>query len=129
MAVGDVLKRRINELSVASENKLGQDAFWIILRDIAVEEIQELYPGKVDSDTIVPIYYDILSSNLDSIPYYFQEKLPSNNQERFRVINRNMFTSNAFHLDGLANQKGIRAYKEINESKKGERIIYQGVRE
>lgn len=129
MAVGDVLKRRIDELSFASENKLGQDAFWIILRDIAVEEIQELYPGKVDSDTIVPIYYDILSSNLDSIPYYFQEKLPSNNQERFRVINRNMFTSNAFHPDGLANQKGIRAYKEINESKKGERIIYQGVRE
>lgn len=125
--VGDVLKRRIPELLNASTNKLGNDAFWVILRDIAKEEIISIYPHKIDSDTIVPIYYEILSSNLEFIPCYFQKKLDSNNQERFRVINRNLFTSNAFHTDGLANQKGIIAYKEINERKKGERIVYQGV--
>ena len=59
------------------------------------------------------------------MPLYFQEILPSNKQERFRVIIRNLFSSNAFHPDGLANQAGIYAYREVNEMKKGERIVYQ----
>ena len=124
--LGKVLESRLDELSCASTNINDDDAFWKVLRNIARDEIIELYPRKVDSDTIVPVYYEILSSNLDYIPDFFQEKLDSNNQERFRVINRNMFTSNAFHPDGLANQEGIIAYKEINEGKKGERIVYQG---
>lgn len=124
--LGEVLRSRIHELSMASTNKLGEDAFWVILRDIARDEILSIYPQKVDSDTIVPIYYEILSSNLDYIPDYFKQKLDSNNQERYRVINRNLFTSNAFHQDGLANQEGIKACKKINEGKKGERIVYQG---
>ena len=114
--LGDVLKSRIKELSKASTKKVGDDAFWVILRNIA----------KDDSDTIVPIYFEILSSNETYIPKYFKEKLDSNHQERYRVINRNLFTSNAFHPDGLANQEGITAYKDFNESKKGERIVYQG---
>ena len=61
-------------------------------------------------------------------PPYFLEKLSSNHQERYRVINRNLWSSNAFHPNGLANQKEILAYKEINEDKKGERIVYQGVK-
>lgn len=122
--LGDVLKRNLNKLKHASLKKVGNDAFWVILRDIAVEEIIE-YGGPIDSDTIIPLYYNIVCEKLDYIPNYFQEILPSNNQERFRVIIRNLFTSNAFHQDGLANQPGIYAYKEINESKKGERIVYQ----
>ena len=122
--LGDVLKREIFLLSSASTKKVGRDAFWIILRDIAVREIIE-YGMPIDSDTIIPLYYDILCDNLNYIPDYFQEILPSNNQERFRVITRNLFSSNAFHPDGLANQDGIYAYKEVNESKKGERIVYQ----
>ena len=59
------------------------------------------------------------------IPDYFQETLSSNHQERFRVIIRNLFSSNAFHPDGLANQPGIYAYKEINQYKKGKRIVFQ----
>ena len=124
--IGEVLKSRLHELTNASTKKVGDTAFWVILRDIAKDEIINLYPRKVDSDTIVPVYYEILSSNLEYIPEYFQEKLDSNGQERFRVINRNLFTSNAFHPDGIANQEGIIAYKELNESKKGERIVYQG---
>jgi hypothetical protein len=54
--------------------------------------------------------------------------LPSNKQKRYRVINRNLFSSNAFHADGLANHDYIEAYKEINADKKGERIVYKGVR-
>lgn len=126
MALGKVLQLRIGELKDSSENKFSPNAFWIKLRDIAKEEIQSVYPDKVDSDIIVPIYYDILSKNLDSIPPYFRMTLPSNGQERFRVINRNMFTSNAFNPEGLAHQKGIKADKYINESKKGLRVIYQG---
>lgn len=126
MAFGDVLRKKVYKLSEASKNKMSPNAFWIILRDIAKEDIIKLYPSSVDSDTAVPIYYQILLENSEMIPEYYKEKLASNNQERFRVINRNMFTSNAFHPDGLANQNGIVAHKEINESKKGERIVYQG---
>lgn len=124
--IGDVLKRNLNRISTANENKTNSNALWKILRDIAKEEIIELYPSKVDSDIIVPIYYLILKENLDYIPDFYKEKLKSNKQERFRVICRNIFSSNAFHPDGLANQKGIIAYKAINENKKGERIIFQG---
>ena len=124
MAIGDVLKRKINMLSYATTKKVGPNAFWIILRDIARDEIIE-YGGPVDSDIIIPIYYDILCDNLTYVPDYFQEILPSNHQERFRVIIRNLFSSNSFHPDGLANQPGIYAYKETNQFKKGERVVFQ----
>ncbi len=122
--LGDVLKREVYKLQYASTRKVGSDSFWMILRDIAVKEIIE-HNEPIDSDTIIPLYYDILCRNLNYIPLYFQQSLPSNGQERFRVIIRNMFSSNAFHPDGLANQAGIYAYKETNESKKGERVVYQ----
>lgn len=129
MAFGDYLREHIYLLQDASVKKVGSDAFWEILKRIAVQEILRVFPMRVDSDTAVPIYYEILSENEDQFPPYFSEKLSSNNQERYRVINRNLWTSNAFHPDGLANQKEISAYKEINENKKGERIVYQGVKE
>lgn len=122
--LGDVLRKKAHLLASASTKKVGQDAFWIILRDIAKEEIID-YGEPIDSDTIIPIYYKILKDNVHFIPPYFREILPSNNQERFRVLTRNLFSSNAFHPDGLANQKGIRAYPEVNESKKGNRIVFQ----
>lgn len=128
MAFGDVLKRSLNQLQNVSENKLANDAFWIVLRDIAVQEILAVYPSKVDSDIAVEVYYDILRDNIQYIPPYFRVKLKSNRQERFRVINRNLWTSNAFHPDGLANQPQITAYKEINPARKGSKIVYQGVR-
>ena len=128
MAFGDVLRRSMHQLSDASENKRANDAFWIILRDIAVQEVLAVYPSKVESDIAVEVYYNILCENIALIPPYFREKLHSNKQERFRVINRNMWTSNAFHPEGLANQPQISAYKEINPDRKGEKIVYQGVK-
>lgn len=128
MAFGDILKGKIGELSHASTKKNSPDAFWIKLRDIAVEEILAIYPNKVDSDIAVDLYYQILLDNIDKIPSYFRVKLKSNHQERFRVMNRNMWTSNAFHPDGLANQPSIKAYKTINEERKGDKIVYQGAR-
>lgn len=122
--IGDVLKKKIHLFRDASTRKTGENQFWIILRDIAVEEIVE-YGGPVDSDTIIPIYYNIFLDNLNYIPDYFVETLKSNNQERFRVIIRNLFSSNSFHPDGLANQNEIYAYKEINENKKGKRVVFQ----
>lgn len=129
MAFGDYLRSHIHMLSNASTKKVGEDAFWEILKWIAVREMLSIYPQKVDSDTAVPVYYEILKENEHLLPSYFCERLNSNNQERYRVINRNLWTSNAFHTDGLANQREINAYKEINEFKKGDRIVYQGVRE
>lgn len=129
MAFGDYLRNNIKLLSKASTKKFGENAFWEILKRIAVNDILMMYPRKVDSDTAVPIYFKILQENEDLLPIYFTKRLPSNNQPRYRVINRNLFTSNAFHTDGLANQSEIKAYTEINEFKKGSRIVYQGVKE
>ena len=129
MAFGDYLRNNIKLLSKASTKKIGENAFWEILKRIAVNDILMMYPRKVDSDTAVPIYFKILQENEDLLPIYFTKRLPSNNQPRYRVINRNLFTSNAFHTDGLANQSEIKAYTEINEFKKGSRIVYQGVKE
>lgn len=122
--IGDVLKKKIDLLSNTSSNACDKNAFWIVLRDIAKEEIIK-HETPIDSDLIIPIYYDIISKNSDLIPEYFKKTLPSNHQERFRVIIRNLFSSNAFHPDGLANQPGIFAYKEVNEFKKGNRIVFQ----
>lgn len=121
---GDVLRKNIWRLTNASIKKNDNNSFWIVLRNIAVEDIINVYPSKIDSDTAIGVYYEILNDNEDKLPSYYLEKLPSNNQERYRVINRNMWSSNAFHPDGLANQKNIEAYSEINEIKKGERIVY-----
>ena len=113
MGFGNVLKRNVHLLRNATENKCSDSAFWIILRDIAVQEIIAISPAKVDSDIAVEVYYNILCENISNIPEYYRVKLKSNNQERFRVINRNLWTSNAFHPEGLANQPGIRTHKEI----------------
>ena len=124
--LGDVLKRNIQKLKFSSEKATDRRAFWIVLRDIAREEIIEC-GDYVDSDIIIPIYYKIISENMEFIPQYYQEILPSNQQERFRVVLRNLFSSNAFHADGLANQEGIVAHYEVNERKKGKRVVYKKV--
>ncbi len=126
MSFGDVLKKRIRELSDASVNKKSDDTFWIKLRNIAVEEINMIYPDEIDSSIAVEIYYEILNDNVDFLPEYYREKLKSNNQERFRVLNRNMWTSNAYHPDGLANQKYVHSKKLINSNRVGRKIIYLG---
>ena len=122
--LGDVLKRELSRLTSASIKKTATDSFWVILRDIALKEIIELN-DPVDSDVIIPLYYSILKENLSFIPAYYREIVPSNKQERYRLVIRNLFSSNAFHTDGLANQFGIVAYKEPNENKKGHRIVYK----
>ena len=121
---GDVLRKNICKLTNASEKKNADYTFWKILRDIAVEDIRNSYPPKVDSDTAIAVYYKILKENESKLPKYYVKILKSNKQERYRVLNRNMWSSNAFHPDGLANQAGINAKSEINESKKGNRIVY-----
>lgn len=123
---GDILRNRVDELSLSSINKNSSDSFWKILRDIAVEDIKAVKPTRVDSDTAIAIYYEILTQNYHNIPPYYLVTLKSNGQERFRVINRNLWSSNAFHPEGLANQDGIHAFTAVNESKKGSRVIYQG---
>lgn len=129
MAFGDCLRKNINLLKSASTNKSDPDAFWQILKKIAIMDILAWYPGKVDSDIAIAIYYKILSENSDEFDNFFKETLKSNKQERFRVINRNLRVSNAFHPDGLANQPEVTAQQAINEKKKGKRIIYLGVKE
>lgn len=129
MAFGDYLKNHIYLLENASTKKVGDDAFWEILKRIAIKEILSIYPSKVDSDIAIPIYYEILQDNEHKFPAYFSQKLKSNKQERYRVLNRNLWVTNAYHPDGLGNQKEINAHREINEDKKGSRVVYQGVKE
>ena len=123
---GDVLRNKICLLASTSAKKSGEDAFWITLRNIAIEDIKACYPEKVDSNNAIGIYYSILKNNEKYIPVELVERLPSNGQEKYRVINRNLWSSNAFHPDGLANQEGIIAKRFFNCERRGERIIYQG---
>ena len=74
--LGDVLKKRISELKNTSPTKGGDNPFWKKLRDIAREEILELYPAKVDSNVIIPVYYKILKDNLDCLPNLMKEIVP-----------------------------------------------------
>lgn len=75
MAFGDYLRRNIYLLKNASRKKVGPDAFWEILRSIAVQDILSIYPAKIDSDTAIPIYYQILDENKDKIPPLFFRKI------------------------------------------------------
>lgn len=129
MAVfGDILKTRLEEgkfLESIDTSAKKDNAFWIVLRDTAYEDIKNVYPQKVDSDIAVELYYSILLNNLDYLPEFCKETLNSNGQERFRVANRNTFTSNAFHTYGLANQENMIVEKVPNLKRKGEKIIFQ----
>lgn len=123
---GDVLRSKVSLLADSSVKKSDYNAFWVVLRDIAVEDINACYPEKVDSANAITIYYFILKNNEQYIPSDLIARLPSNGQERYRVINRNLWSSNAFHPDGLANQTGIVAERVFNCNRRGERIVYQG---
>lgn len=127
MAFGDCLQKSLyeNRFLSCDKKKTSQNAFWIILRDTAVEDIHNIYPQKIDSDRAISIYYTILSKNMDFLPDFVCKVLPSNKQEKFRVINRNMFTSNAFHVAGLANQPSILAEKVDNDNRRGAKIVFQ----
>lgn len=127
MAFGDCLKQKLSngEFLDCDKNKKSNNTFWVKLRNVAVEDIKNCYPQKIDSSTAIRIYYTILFENMDFLPDYICEVIPSNKQERFRVANRNLFSSNAFHPDGLANQKGILAVRNDSLNRKGEKIIFQ----
>ena len=129
MAFGDCLLKKLheNEFMTCSENKNSPQAFWVMLRDAAVEDIKCISPSKIDSDVAISFYYDILSVNTDYLPDFICDIVPSVKQERFRVANRNLFSSNAFHSEGLENIKGIYSYKIYNSKCKGEKIVYEWV--
>ena len=125
MKFGDELKEALAKGEFLDCTKYGKRPFWIVLRNVAIADIQGIYPHSIDSDSAVPIYYQILKEHEDMLPNFLKIRL-GNKQERYRVVNRNLFTSNAFHTEGLANQPGIYAKKQVNESKKGYRIVYKG---
>lgn len=121
---GNVLENNVHKLKNASLNKKSKDAFWKILRNIAVEELKEYSPEKIDSSCAIDVYYEILKRNESYIPDHFKQKCKSNNQERYRVINRNLWSSNNNIPEGLSNQPGIRTKRQINENKCGNKTIY-----
>lgn len=124
---GDCLKKKLKSGDfLKCENKKTSDkAFWVLIRDAATEDIKACCPNKVDSDKAIGVYYEILLNNMEFLPDFVCSVVPSNNQEKFRVIIRNVFTSNAFNPKGLANQAGIIATKEFNGERKGERIVFK----
>lgn len=121
---GNVLEMNIYKLKNTSSNKSSKNALWKVLLEIAVEEIKEYSPNKIDSGYATEIYYEILKKNESSIPNYFKEKYKSNNQERYRVTNRNLWSSNNRNPNGLSNQRGISAIRKKNEEKHGDKTIY-----
>ena len=121
---GNILEKNIYMFKNASLNKKSKNAFWIILRDIAVEELKEYSPNEIDSGYATEIYYKILNEHESYLPNHFQEKIKSNNQERYRVINRNLWSSNNNNPNGLCKQSGVCARTEMNEDRSGKKTIY-----
>ena len=121
---GDILRKSMHKFEDASKNKRSENAFWKILRDIAVEEIKNHHPQKIDSAIAIDAYYSILKKNEFLIPEYFKGIMKSNKQERYRVINRNLWSSNSSNQDGLASQPFVIANKMINEERNGYKVIY-----
>ena len=124
--IGDILKGRILEIRNAGDGRGKKDGIklWQILKKIALEEIKSLAPDRVSSNDIIPVYYNIILENQNLLSDYYREVLPSNKQERFRVVIRNLFVTNAFHPDGLANSKGVKAVKVVNSDRRGCRVVY-----
>lgn len=126
---GKILEKNIYKLKIASPKKSSKNAFWKILIEIAVEELKEYSPKKIDSGYATEIYYEILKKNESYLPNHFKEKMKSNNQERYRVINRNIWSSNNHNPNGLSNQPGVSAIRKMNEEKHGYKTVYSwGVR-
>lgn len=125
--VGDVLKNNLDKIKKSNDARHGNDAFCEVIKRIAIEEINALYPKKVDSDVIIEIYYKILLENIECVPLSMRKNVPSSKQHRFRIAIRNIFTSNAYHSNGLANSPYLKAVKKVNENRKGRRYSYQGV--
>lgn len=121
---GDILEKNIYRFKNASSKKNSKDAFWIILRDIAIEELKEYSPNEIDSGYATEIYYKILNKHETYLPEHFKEKIKSNNQERYRVINRNLWSSNNNNSNGLCKQPGVCAKSKMNEDKSGYKTVY-----
>lgn len=108
---GDILKKNLYKLKEANKKN-----FYKILIDLACEDLKK-HKQPVSSDVGTKIYYKILKENKHYILNYFHEKL-KNGQERFRVINRNIWSSNSKNKNGLTNRKNI------HSEKKGKTLIY-----
>ena len=124
--LGDILKGRLNEVKKSIDSSRGQNAFCEVIKKIAIDEINALYPQKIDSNIIVETYYKILLDNMGYIPVPLKE-LSANGQYRFRISVRNVFTSNANHSNGLANSPYLNVKRIVNDNRKGRRYSYQGV--
>ena len=105
---GDILKENIDKLEKADKKN-----FYKILIILAFEDIKK-YGRKVSSNAAIKEYFDILNENKHRFLAYFREI--KSGQERFRIINRNIWISNAYNHDGLANHKNIKATKEEDGS-------------
>lgn len=122
---GDVLKRRLPELKDTIDSKKEiPNAYWVVFRDIIIEELKE-YGNWVDSDIAIETYYYILNSNESFIPDFKKKILKSNGQESYRVCNRNMWSSNAWHRTGLESIVAIKSVQEPNYKRKGNKRLYK----
>lgn len=127
MAFGDNLKKKLHngDFLNCENKKSSPKSLWITLRDTACEDLKSASPQKIDSDVATRIYYNILKDNEEYLPDWACKELSSNGQPKYRVANRNVFSSNAFHQRGLANQPGISAVSMKNTERKGNKIVFQ----
>lgn len=105
MKFGDILRKNLYKFK-----KAAKESFQKTLIEIASEEIKNS-KDKVSSDFAIPCYYKILKENENKIPNYFKSE--KSGQKRYRIINRNIWSSNAYRHNGLAKREheGIKAIK------------------
>ena len=76
MAFGDCLKSKLKngDFLNCEEKKNSDKAFWVVLRDTAVEDLRKCSPQKIDSNAAIRIYYGILFENMDFLPDFICAK-------------------------------------------------------
>jgi hypothetical protein len=69
MSFGDVLRKKNKIINKCINKESWPYCILEILKRIAVEDINKIYPQKVDSDIAIPIYYEILNENEHLLPH------------------------------------------------------------
>ena len=92
----------------------------VFICDLIYEYNITLKNQEVISNDVIPLYFDILKNNEGKLNEQLTKELKSNNQKRYRVIIRNIFTSNSENTEGLQNRVELAASRTSNPTRKNQ---------
>lgn len=109
---GEFLKSLFNNPYIKDSIKNTGKDFYIFLKECFICDLILNY-NKTNanhiywSNEIIPIYYEILKENETFLPEETLEINDSTQQKKYRIINRNIFSSNSDNKNGLQNRREL----------------------